>query len=69
MLRDWLRANDSSTCRSCHEEKSIKPQRNRGQRQHEEARLSAITCIDCHYNLVHDEVPLRDSFLETAGQK
>ncbi len=68
-VRDWMRANDSVTCRSCHEEASIKPQRKRGQRQHEEARKSGMTCIDCHYNLVHDEIPARESFLESAGQK
>ncbi len=67
-VRDWLRANDSVTCRSCHDETSIKPQRKRGQRQHEDARNSAMTCIDCHYNLVHEEVPPRESFLESAGQ-
>ena len=68
-VRDWMRANDSVTCRSCHEEASIKPQRKRGQRQHEEARTSGMTCIDCHYNIVHDEIPARDSFLNSAGQK
>lgn len=68
-VRDWMRDNDSVTCRSCHEEASIKPQRKRGKRQHEEARKSGMTCIDCHYNLVHDEVPARESFLNSAGQK
>ena len=67
-VRDWMRANDSVTCRSCHEEASIKPQRKRGQRQHEEARKTGMTCIDCHYNLVHEEIPARESFLNTAGR-
>jgi len=66
-VRDWMRANDSATCRTCHEEESIKPARKRGQRQHEEAREEGMTCIDCHYNLVHDEVEPRESFLDSAG--
>jgi nitrate/TMAO reductase-like tetraheme cytochrome c subunit len=68
-VRDWMRENDSATCRTCHEEASIKPQRKRGQRQHEEARKSGMTCIDCHYNLVHDEIPVRESFLDSAGRE
>ena len=28
-----------------------------------------MTCIDCHYNLIHDEIPSRESFLNAAGQK
>ena len=67
-VRDWMRANDSRTCRSCHEEAAIKPQRKRGQRQHAEARAEGMTCIDCHYNLVHDEVEPRESFLDSAGK-
>ena len=66
-VRDWMRRNDSITCRSCHEEASIKPKRKRGQRQHAEAREEGMTCIDCHYNLVHEEVEPRESFLDSAG--
>ena len=65
--RDWFRGNDSATCRGCHEEASIQPQRKRGQRQHAEARDTGMTCIDCHYNLVHDEIEPRESFLDSAG--
>lgn len=65
-VRDWMRDNDSVTCRECHEEDSIQPARKRGQRQHQEARAAGMTCIDCHYNLVHDEVEPRDSFLEQS---
>lgn len=67
--RDWMRANDSVTCRSCHDEAAIRPARKRGQRQHEEARKTSMTCIDCHYNLAHEEVEPRESFLESAGKK
>lgn len=65
-VRDWMRANDSVTCRACHEEDSIQPVRKRGQRQHQEARETNMTCIDCHYNLVHEEIEPRESFLEQA---
>ena len=67
--RMWMRDNDSVTCRTCHEEASIKPQRKRGQRQHKEARASGLTCIDCHYNLVHREIEPSAEFLKAiAGE-
>lgn len=64
--RDWFRDNNSVTCRECHEERSIKPERKRGQRQHAEALETGMTCIDCHYNLVHDEIEPRESFLQNT---
>jgi len=66
-VRDTMRENDSVTCRSCHTESLIKPKRKRGQKQHETAKAEGMTCIDCHYNLVHDEVEPRDSFIDSAG--
>jgi cytochrome c-type protein NapC len=68
-VRDKMRAHDSVTCRSCHVEDLIQPSRKRGQKQHNMAKETGMTCIDCHYNLVHDEVEPRDSFLDSAGQK
>ena len=67
-VRDWMLANDSATCRSCHKEDLIKPERKRGQRQHAEARETGMTCIECHYNLVHEKVEPRESFLERASE-
>lgn len=67
-VRDWMLANDSVTCRSCHNQDAIKPEKKRGQVQHAEARESGMTCIACHYNLVHDEVEPRESFLEKSSQ-
>ena len=61
--REWFRDNDSITCRECHEEVSIKPARQRGQKQHKEALESGVTCIDCHYNLVHEEIEPSEDFL------
>lgn len=66
-VRDWMRANDSITCRSCHVEAAIEPARKRGQRAHADARERRVTCIACHYNLVHEPVEPRDSFLDSAS--
>lgn len=55
-------ANDSENCRSCHVMEKIKPERTRGQRQHVEAREKNITCIVCHYDLVHKSAPLSEEF-------
>lgn len=62
-VRDWLVANDSAPCRKCHEDEAIVPRRARGERQHELAQRQGVTCIGCHFNLVHEPVPLRDSFI------
>jgi nitrate/TMAO reductase-like tetraheme cytochrome c subunit len=67
-VRDWLTANDSATCRTCHKEEFIKPKRTRGQKQHAAAREDGTTCIACHYNLVHDEVPPREDAQDAAGE-
>jgi nitrate/TMAO reductase-like tetraheme cytochrome c subunit len=56
-------ANDSETCRSCHVMEAIKPSRVRGQNEHKEAMEKGITCIVCHYNLVHKAVDPSESFL------
>lgn len=66
-VRDTMLANDSVTCRKCHNEAQITPERKRGQSQHADALENGITCIACHYNLVHKEVEPRDSFLEQSG--
>lgn len=61
-VRMHLAKNDSKTCRTCHVMDKIKPERPRGQRQHAEAREKNITCIVCHYDLVHKETPLSEEF-------
>lgn len=62
-VRDWLLANDSVTCRSCHRPQAIRPRRESGKRLHELAQRQKITCIGCHFNLVHEPVRPRVSFL------
>lgn len=65
-VRDRLLEYDSATCRSCHIEADIKPKRKRGQKAHQRALEKKQTCSDCHYNLVHREVDIRDIEIESA---
>jgi len=66
-VRDRMLANDSETCRSCHQQEALKPRRERGVRRHELAQRDKITCIACHYNLVHQPIDARPDFLRKAG--
>lgn len=58
-VRDAMLAADSSPCRTCHIEEEIKPKRKRGQNAHKKALKKNQTCMECHTDLVHREVPLR----------
>lgn len=51
----------SKNCRSCHVMEAIQPS-SRGQADHEEAREKDISCIACHYNIVHKEVEPSEEF-------
>jgi len=62
-VRDRLLRTDSANCRSCHDESGIEPGFTRGKREHERAKKEKITCIACHYNLVHKKVRPREDFL------
>lgn len=53
-LRKW----DSSPCRVCH--KAVKPSSEEAEREHKKMETGDATCIDCHQNLVHEEVPEED---------
>lgn len=59
--RDRLFESDSVTCRSCHVEAEIKPKRKRGQNAHKKALEKKETCIECHDNIVHRFVEVRDT--------
>lgn len=59
--------SDSKNCRSCHDMAAIRPERTRGQKQHEEARANGTTCIVCHYSLVHEDIPLSDEVKDAFG--
>jgi len=55
--REWrrMKANDSLECRNCHSLQSMNTevQKQRARRQHELARKSGETCIDCHKGIAH----------------
>lgn len=53
-LRRW----DSSPCRVCH--KNVRPSSEEAELDHKKMETGGATCIDCHQNLVHDEVPEED---------
>ncbi len=59
-MRDRLFEYDSVTCRTCHIEAEIKPKRKRGQRAHAKALENKETCVECHDNLVHRYVEVRE---------
>ncbi len=62
-VRDLMRRQDSVTCRSCHAAADIRPASERGQAAHALLRESRMTCIDCHFNLVHAPVPPTAEFI------
>lgn len=53
-LKRW----DSVTCRACH--KDPQPPGATARAAHGRMRTHGATCIDCHQNLVHEEVPETD---------
>ena len=59
--RRWLSANDSATCKRCHQLDAIQGQRAGSLSIHLEE-TDGKTCIDCHINLVHRRVPDEKTF-------
>jgi nitrate/TMAO reductase-like tetraheme cytochrome c subunit len=66
-VRNEMRAQDSATCRSCHDARTINPPSERGQAAHALLREGRMTCIDCHFNLVHAPVPATLEFIRGSG--
>jgi nitrate/TMAO reductase-like tetraheme cytochrome c subunit len=66
-VRDEMRSQDSVTCRRCHDAAAIHPASERGRAAHALAREGRMTCIDCHFNLVHSPVPPRIGFIRGSG--
>jgi len=66
-VRDEMRRQDSVTCRSCHDANAIKPASERGRAAHALMQERKLTCIDCHFNLVHAPVPPRPEFLRGSN--
>ena len=59
-IRKW----DSSPCRTCH--KILRSSSDETAREHKKMETENKTCIDCHQNLAHEEVPEEDI---VAGMK
>ncbi len=53
-IKKW----DSSPCRTCH--KAVKPSSDDAAKEHKKMETEKKTCIDCHQNLVHEQVPEED---------
>lgn len=66
-VRETMRAQDSETCRSCHDARTISPISARGQAAHALLREGRMTCIDCHFNLVHAPVPPSIDFIRGSA--
>ncbi len=66
-VREEMRSQDSVTCRRCHDASVIHPASERGRAAHELVREGRVTCIDCHFNLVHAPVPPQISFIRGSG--
>jgi len=66
-VRDEMRSQDSVTCRRCHDAAAIQPASQRGRAAHELVKEGRMTCIDCHFNLVHAPVSPRTSFIRGSG--
>lgn len=66
-VRDKMRRQDSVTCRSCHDAAAIRPTSERGGAAHALQRERNLTCINCHFNLVHAPVPPRLEFLRGSN--
>lgn len=60
-VHNRLLEHDSNTCRVCHIESEIVPKRDRGKKAHADALENKETCIECHTNLVHRFVEVREA--------
>ena len=65
-VRDLMRKQDSITCRSLGARAAHAPHV-RGRAAHALLREGRMTCIDCHFNLVHAPVPPTMEFIRGSG--
>lgn len=63
-VRDGIRATSAESCLPCHTLDDPVPEKKRGQRSHKQAEEEGLTCINCHYNLVHREIDPREGFVQ-----
>ncbi|MGP0094139.1 MAG: NapC/NirT family cytochrome c [Xanthobacteraceae bacterium] len=66
-VRDAMRHEDSATCRACHDAAVIRPASEAGRAAHTLLQQGRMTCIDCHFNLVHAPVAPSTSFIRGSG--
>jgi len=66
-VRNLMRSQDSVTCRSCHDAAVIQPKSEPGRAAHALLRESRMTCVDCHFNIVHAPVPPSIEFIRGSG--
>ena len=52
-VRAEMHAQDSITCRSCHDASAIMSTSDAGRQAHALLRQGVATCVDCHTNIVH----------------
>lgn len=68
-VRDRLMEYDSAPCRTCHIEEEIIPKEPRGQKAHEDALRDKDTCVECHNNVVHRYVEVRETKVAMTGDE
>jgi cytochrome c-type protein NapC len=66
-VRNLMRSQDSVTCRSCHDAAVIASKSERGRAAHALLREGHMTCVDCHFNIVHAPVPPSIEFIHGSG--
>ena len=66
-VREQMRRQDSVTCRKCHDAANIHPASQAGQAAHAMLAQSRVTCIDCHFNIVHAPILPSATFLRGSG--
>jgi nitrate/TMAO reductase-like tetraheme cytochrome c subunit len=67
-----MHAQDSVTCRSCHDANAIQPVSDEGKKAHALLRQGGATCVDCHSNIVHPPATppvLQPTALPATGSK
>ncbi|UHD15398.1 NapC/NirT family cytochrome c [Thiocapsa bogorovii] len=66
--RKWFQKRDSATCKRCHTLEAIQGKRADTAAIHREE-TDGKSCIDCHYNLVHRQVPDASTFKREAWNR
>jgi len=62
-VREEMRRQDSVTCRKCHDASAIRPASETGHAAHAMLAQGRMTCIDCHFYVVHAPASGNTSFV------